>query len=233
MADRIIIEDDFDGAGKYKYAQPSEGAPQPGDLKFKDLNQDGVISDLDRTIIGKSIPDVIIGLSYDCSYKGFDFSLFLYSMLNCDVFNEQRASLSSFNSQDMNHNKLKEYAMNYYREDRPSTEYVRADLNNMNKNDRISTWWVEDASFLRLRDMQLGYTIPVKPSHAVGISRGRIYVSAVNLLTLTGYTGRDPESALAANRNTTQGTSDPLRTGTDFGTYPTPRTFTLGIQVDF
>ena len=56
------------------------GAPQPGDLKFKDLNQDGTISDLDRTIIGKSIPDVIIGLSYDCSFKGFDFSLFLYSM---------------------------------------------------------------------------------------------------------------------------------------------------------
>jgi TonB-dependent starch-binding outer membrane protein SusC len=233
VAERIITEEDFDGAGKYKYAQPSEGAPQPGDLKFKDLNQDGVVSDLDRTIIGKSIPDMIIGLSFDCSYKSFDFSLFLYSMLNCEVFNEQRAGLSSFSSQDLNHNKLKDYALNYYREDRPSTEYVRADLNNMNKNDRISTWWVEDASFLRLRDIQLGYSLPVKPSHAIGISRGRIYVSAVNLLTLTGYSGRDPESALAANRNTTSGTSDPLRTGTDFGTYPTPRAFTLGIQVDF
>ena len=233
VAERIITEDDFDAGGKYLYAPPSEGAPQPGDLKFKDLNQDGTITDLDRTIIGKPIPDAIIGLSYDCSYKGFDFSLFLYSMLKCDVFNEQRATLSSFVSQDMNHNKLKDYAMNYYREDRPSTEYVRADLNNLNKNDRISTWWIEDASFLRLRDIQLGYTLPVKPSHSVGITRGRIYISAANLFTLTSYTGRDPESALSANRNTTSGSSDPLRTGTDFGTYPTPRALTLGLQVDF
>jgi TonB-linked SusC/RagA family outer membrane protein len=234
LAERIITEDDFNGAGNYLYAPPSDGVPQPGDLKFKDLNQDGFVNDLDRTIIGKSIPDAIIGLSYDCSYKGLDFSFFLYSMINCDVYNEQRASLSSFNVQDMNHNKYKEYSMNYYRSDRPSTEYVRADLSNTNKNDRISTWWIEDASFLRFKDIQLGYSLPVKWTNSIGISSGRIYFSTTNLITLTNYSGRDPESALSANRNASEfGNSDPLNTGTDFGTYPTPRSLTLGIQVGF
>jgi TonB-linked SusC/RagA family outer membrane protein len=227
VAERIVTEDDFRSDGSYKYA----GAPKPGDLKFKDLNQDGTITDLDRTIIGKPLPDAIVGLSFDCSYHSFDFSLFLYSMLGADVFNQQRAGLSSFNVQDLNHNKLREYALNYYRADRPSTEYVRADMNNINVNDRISTWWIEEASYLRLRDLQLGYSLPVKITSALGISRGRIYTSAVNLFTLTGYSGRDPETAVSANSNNND--SNPLNMGTDFGAYPTPRTFTLGIQVDF
>ena len=227
VAERIVTEDDYKTDGSYKYA----GSPEPGDLKFKDLNQDGTISDLDRTIIGKPLPDAIIGLNADCSYHGFDLSLFLYSSLGSDVYNQQRAGLSGFVFQDMNHNKLSEYAQNYYRSDRPSTEYVRADLSNTNLNDRISTWWIEDASYLRLRDIQLGYTLPVKIASAVGINRSRIYISAMNLFTLTNYSGRDPETAVSANSNNSD--AEPTNMGTDFGAYPTPRSFTLGIQVDF
>jgi len=227
VAERIVTEDDFKADGIYKYA----GSPQPGDLKFKDLNQDGNLSDLDRTIIGKPLPDAIIGLNFDCSYHGFDLSVFLYSSLGSDVYNQQRAGLSSFMYQDRDHNKLLEYAQNYYRPDRPSTEYVRADLNNVNLNDRISTWWIEDASYLRLRDIQLGYALPVKITSAVGIDRGRIYISTMNLFTLTNYSGRDPETAVSANPGNSD--AEPINMGTDFGAYPTPRSFTLGIQVDF
>ncbi|HQH40568.1 MAG TPA: TonB-dependent receptor [Bacteroidales bacterium] len=224
IAERIITPDDFDSNGNYLYALPSSGKPSPGDLKFKDLNHDGTINDLDKTIIGKPWPDVVLGLSFDCSYKGFDFSVFFNSMLNYDVFNAQRAGLSSFNSQDLNHNKLLDYALNYYRPDKPSTEYVRADINNSNINDRISTWWIEKASFLRCRDVQFGYSLPSAFIGKAGISRTRIYLSAMNLFTLTKYTGRDPEGAAG---------SSPLTSGTDGGTYPIPRSFTLGIQVDF
>jgi TonB-linked SusC/RagA family outer membrane protein len=224
VAERIITEDDFNTAGKFKYAKPS-AEPAPGDLKYKDLNQDGKINDLDRTILGKTIPDAIIGLNFEAGYRNWDFSLFFYSMLGYDVFNHQRASLSSINPQDLNHNKLADFAENYYRTDRPSTEYVRADLSNSNQNDRVCSWWIEDASFLRLKDMQLGYSLPVKVISKLGLGRARIYGSAVNLLTITNYTGRDPETA-GTNFN-------PLDAGTDGGAYPTPRSFTLGIQVDF
>jgi TonB-dependent starch-binding outer membrane protein SusC len=145
----------------------------------------------------------------------------------CRIFrgyNHLRAGIEGFSSQDMGHNKLREYAMNYYREDRPSAEYIRADLNNSNQNDRPSTWFLEEASFLRLKDAQLGYSLPQFLVESIGLSRTRLYVSATNLLTLTQYTGRDPEAPTI---------SGPLTPGNDGGTYPVPRALTFGIQVDF
>jgi hypothetical protein len=145
-------------------------------------------------------------------------------MFNYQVYNAQRASLCSFSGQDLNHNKLKEFVNNYYTVDNPTTEYVRADMNNENQNDRVSTWWVEDASFLRFRDIQFGYSLPSGLSQTLGISKGRVYMSAANAFILTKYTGRDPEGGVSSN---------PIYSGTDDGTYPTPRTLTFGIQVEF
>lgn len=223
VAERIITPDDFDADGNYKFAMPATGAPQPGDLMFKDLNNDGVINDLDRTIIGKPIPDFLTSLNIELMYAGFDFSAFFHGMHNYDVYNHQRASIEGFSSQDMDHNKSREFANNFYSEENPSTRFIRADRSNANNNDRPSTWYLEKASFVRLKDIQLGYTLPESVARNLGISRGRVFISAINLLTITDYTGRDPEAPAGGS---------PLQPGNDTGSYPVPRAFTAGMQID-
>ena len=227
IAERIITPEDYDADGNYLHAVPASGVPDPGDLKYTDLNLDGVINDDDRTIIGKSIPDMIYSLNVNLYYKNFDFSMYWYGAKNVDVFNQQRAGIECFWSQDLDHNKSLEYSQNYYREDRPSEEFVRADIDNANLNDQISTWWMEDASFLRLKDLQLGYSLPKHLAQSVGMASARIYVSAVNLLTITDYSGRDPESPTVP----VQG--EPMRIGTDGSSYPLPRILTAGVQIEF
>jgi len=224
IAERIITPEDFDEEGNYLHAMPSNGVPSPGDLKFTDLNLDGVVNDNDRTIIGKPIPDFIYSLNVNLFYKDFDFTMYWYGSQNVDVINSQRSAIECFASQDINHNKSVEYSQNYYREDQPSTEFVRADLANSNDNTRTSTWWLEDASFLRLKDVQLGYALPSHIASSMGMSRFRVYVSGTNLLTFTSYKGRDPEAP-------TNGS--PMSIGTDGGSYPLPRIWTAGIQIDF
>jgi TonB-dependent starch-binding outer membrane protein SusC len=224
IAERILTPSDFNEVGNYLHAMPSNGKPSPGDLKFKDLNNDGILNDLDRTIIGKAVPDFVYSLSLEASYKNFDVSVFFYGMQNFSVYNHLRAAIEGFSTQDMGHNKLRDYTQNYYRTDRPSEKYIRADMNNTNQNDRASTWFLEDASFLRLKDIQVGYSLPARASNYLGISRARLYVSATNTFTFTKYSGRDPESPTV---------SGPLTPGNDGGTYPVPRSLTAGIQLDF
>jgi TonB-dependent starch-binding outer membrane protein SusC len=224
IAERIITPADFNETGKYLYALPATGTPNAGDLMFKDLNNDGVVNDLDRTIIGKAVPDLVYSLNFEAFYKNFDFSIFFYGMQNFQVYNHLRAAIEGFATQDMGHNKLADYAMNYYREDRPSTKYIRADLNNTNQNDRASTWFLEEGSFLRLKDVQLGYSLPKWMLDDIGLTRTRLYISATNLITLTKYTGRDPEAPTI---------SGPLTPGNDGGTYPIPRAVNFGLQIDF
>ena len=231
VAERLLTPDDFSEYDPetgiysgYLYAFPSEGVPQPGDIKFTDLNHDGLINDLDRTIIGKSLPDLISSVNLRLEYENFDFSILLTGMFKYRVFNQQKSTLASFVGQDLNHNKLTDWAINAYTVDSPSDQYVRADLQNSNKNDRISTWWVEDASFVRVRNVQIGFTFPKKIISSAGISNLRVYGSATNPLLFTKYTGRDPENAAF---------SSPLTSGTDNGGIPNPKVFTMGLQVEF
>lgn len=224
VAERILTPADFDANKNYLHAMPATGKPLPGDLKFKDLNNDGIVNDLDRTIIGKSVPDLMYSLNFEAFYKEFDFSVFFYGMQNFKVYNHLRASVEGFSSQDLGHNKLIDYALNYYTEEKPSTEYIRVDINDTNQNDRASTWFLEEGSFLRIKDIQVGYSIPERVLEYLNLSNARIYVSASNLLTITKYTGRDPEAPMV---------SEPLNPGNDNGTYPLPRTITTGIQIDF
>jgi hypothetical protein len=230
VAERIITPDDFTDYDEetgiysgYMYALPSEGEPQPGDLMFRDLNHDGAITDIDRTIIGKSLPDVISSLSLTFEYGSFDFSMMLNGMFRFQVFNAQNAALSSFVSQDINHNKLADWALNAYTVDNPSDKYVRADMQDKNLNDRISTWWVEDAGFVRVRNVQIGYNLPTRIITRAGIGKLRVYASATNPLLFTKYTGRDPENAAF---------SSPLSSGTDNGGIPNPRVLTFGLQIE-
>jgi TonB-dependent starch-binding outer membrane protein SusC len=222
-AEKILTAEDFGTNGNYLHAVPATGKPAPGDLKFEDLNNDAQINDLDRTIIGKAIPDLIYSINFDASYKNFDMAIFFYGMYNYQIYNHLRAATEGFSTQDMGHNKLRDYAHNYYREDRPSTKYIRADINNSNLNDRPSSWYLEDGSFLRIKDLQFGYSLPQALVYKTGLIQARFYLSATNLLTITKYSGRDPESPTV---------SAPLTPGNDNGAYPVPRSFTIGVQVD-
>jgi len=145
-------------------------------------------------------------------------------MQNLQVYNHLRASAEGFSSQDMGHNKLRNYALNYYTPEKPSEKYIRADINNTNQNDRISTWFLENGSFLRIKDIQLGYSFPNGFLSHLGFTGTRIYLNASNILTFTKYTGRDPESPTV---------SEPLNPGNDNGAYPLPRAITTGVQIDF
>ncbi len=208
----------------YKFALQEGQMPQPGDIKYKDLNGDGAISALDKTIIGKTIPGYTYTIGFDCSYKNFDFNMFLFGIGDFDIYNEQRANLSSMNTQDQMHNKLADYGQNYWTPENASTTHVRVDTKNINKNDQISSFWIEDGSFLRVKDLQIGYNIPQKLAKPIGISTFRVYVNASNLYNFTSYKGRDPEGFISGN---------PLNSGVDNGAYTMPKSFTFGIQLGF
>jgi hypothetical protein len=124
----------------------------------------------------------------------------------------------------MMHNKLREWSRNYWTEENASTKYVRADISNRNANDQISSFWVEDGSFLRIKDIQVGYKFSDKLCKALGISSFRVYGNASNLYNFTAYKGRDPESYISSN---------PLNSGTDAGGYTIPTTLTAGLQIGF
>lgn len=225
VAEGILQADDFDEDGNYLHASPSTGKPKPGDLQFRDLNKDGTINDQDRTIIGKAIPDFTYSFGVDLYYRNLDFSVFFYGIQNAQIYNTQRRDIESFETQDLDHNKSADWAQNFYSEENPSTEYLRLDPNDGNVNTRISTWWVEDASFLRVKDVQLGLTLPAQLTSRLGIENLRVYLSGVNLYTFTKYTGYDPESPLNSN--------EPTLPGVDANNYPMPRTVMAGLQIEF
>jgi len=209
----------------YKHALQEGNTPQPGDIKYKDFSGDNFVDANDRTIIGKTIPSVTYTIGFDFAYKGFDLNLFLFGVSDFQIFNQQRANLSSMNTGDKGHNKLNDFAQNYWTVSNPSTEYVRIDPSNRNKNDQLSSFWIEDGSFLRLKDLQVGYKLSKNICTALGLASVRFYANASNLLCLTAYQGRDPEAFMTF--------TDPLSIGVDNGGYTIPRSYTGGLQIGF
>ena len=128
------------------------------------------------------------------------------------------------NTQDQMHNKLNDYAVNHWTLENSSTTHVRVDQNNINKNDQISSFWIEDGSFLRIKDLQVGYNLPAQSAKALGIGSLRVYANASNLYNFTKYKGRDPEGFISGN---------PLSSGVDNGAYTMPKSFTFGLQLGF
>ncbi len=216
-----------DASGKYigyKHATYLGTTPQPGDIKYADLNADGNVTELDRTIIGKTIPALTYTLGLDFAYKSFDLNVFLNGVAGFEIYNAQRASLSSMNRNDMDHNKLSDFATNHWTLENASTTHVRVDPANANNNDQISSFWIEDGSFLRIKDIQFGYTVSKKACKSLGLSSLRVYANAANIYNFTKYQGRDPEGLMSSN---------PLNSGTDSGDYTVPSSYTVGLQIGF
>lgn len=193
----------------------------PGDIRFRDLNHDGVINNLDRTIIGKPLPDFIYGINLDFSYRGFDFVVFLNGMQNLDVYNEHYSYIGlATDRESKDFNKLRS-VMDYWTPENKTNDQTRLSVKDVNYNARHSSWFVEDASFLRIQSVQLGYSLSQNIVKRLKIKSARIYVNAQNLYVFTGYRGYDPEV----------GNSNVLTMGIDQGYYPIPRSFIFGIQL--
>ena len=190
----------------------------PGDIRFKDLDGNGVIDDADRTMLGKGMPDWTFGLNLGFEWKGLDFNILLQGQAGCEIFNVTRRT-------DLYYINLPKSILNRWTGEGSTNEYPRFMFDSPNENYRVSDMWIEDGSFLRARNVQLGYTLPQKWTTKVGISRLRVFVMAENLFTLTNYTGCDPE-VIGGNGFGTEA-------GIDRGVYPQSRTYSVGLNLTF
>ncbi len=191
----------------------------PGDIRFKNLNNDDVLNSDDKTYIGSAFPDLMIGLNLHLEYKGFDLNSNFYGTIGNDIYNQAKGGFySGANGQNV-------YADAYdkaWRGEGTSNLYPRLSNSDRNKNySTVSSFFVEDGSYFRCKLLQLGYTLPKKLIIGAEI---RLSISAQNLFTITNYSGLDPESAAMGSA---------IESGIDNLSYPNPRTFLLGVNVNF
>jgi hypothetical protein len=191
----------------------------PGDFRFKDLNGDNVIDEKDRTYIGSPIPDFIFGVQASLAFRQFDFSLFLQGVEGNKIANVNRfITESSSGSENKNRDMLKRWTAS-----NPSDKYPRAISTDPNFNDRFSDRFVEDGSYIRMRNIQLGYTLPASRLKRLSLSAVRFYVTAQNLFTITKYKGFNPDIGAQNQSN--------VNNGVDNSIYPQSLTLLGGINI--
>lgn len=184
----------------------------PGDLRFVDINGDGVIDSNDRTDIGNPIPDATMGLNLSLNFGQWDFNTYAFASLGNDIVRNYERNQPLVNRSV--------YTLNRWTGAGSTDLYPRV-TTGATSNTLFSDFYVEDGSFVRLQNAQLGYTFPQENSK--GIDKLRLYVSANNIFTLTEYKGYDPSASSGA----------PIGAGIDQGFYPVPRTYLLGINLKF
>ncbi|MGI4728416.1 MAG: SusC/RagA family TonB-linked outer membrane protein [Janthinobacterium lividum] len=207
---------------------------QPGDRKFVDTNGDGKITSADKVELGSPLPKFYTGLNLDASYKQFDFNALLFASVGNKIFNYQERTLESFGATNGSigiENVSENYYLNRWTTTNPSNRYARVVKDDPNGNTQPSDVYVEDGSFLKLRSVQIGYSLPTDLVKKLTLSRIRIYLSAQNLFTITKYSGLDPEIGQPNDPGTN--TRNSTASGIDIGTYPSSRYYTLGINVTF
>jgi TonB-linked SusC/RagA family outer membrane protein len=226
-----------------------------GDIKYKDLNGDGVIDENDRTNLGSPFPKFTFGWTNTFRYKNFDLSIFINGSYGNKVFNYMKMKLTNMRSTWTNQltdvinrailepiDATKDYSAGIDRGDgvliyhwyddinnvriaNEGTNIPRATLADPNDNDRISDRYIEDGSYLRLKNIALGYTFPKKLIRNWGLESLRVYMNVQNLFTITGYDGYDPEIGVS--------TASANVVGLDNGRYPSPTTYSFGVNVTF
>ena len=202
------------------YVEPDGKTPiqpdaKPGYVRFVDLNNDGVIDDNDRTKIGKGMPDWTFGVNFSAAWRGFDFNMMWQGTAGNDVFDATRRI-------DINSSNLPSWMLNRWTGPGTSDKYPIFIVGDSSDNWKSSDLYVYGGSYLRLKNIELGYTLPASLTKTVFINRLRVYVSAENLLTFTKYHGFDPEISSG-------GTS----LGVDYGVYPQARVWRIGFNLEF
>ncbi|MBE9583376.1 TonB-dependent receptor [Mucilaginibacter sp. JRF] len=204
---------------------------QPGDVKFKDISgpngtPDGIIDEYDRTYAGSPIPKITYGLTANLSYSGFDLSLFFQGVQGNKLYNQINTDIEGFYRA---FNITERVATQSWSGEGSTNEFPRLSWEGATNNKRPSTRFLESGSYLRLKNVQLGYSFNDRVLKSIRLSSFKVFVSAQNVFTVTKYTGIDPE--IYTNSNS-QG--DGVRAvGIDWGTYPSARTFTVGINANF
>lgn len=202
-------------------------ALEPGDIRFVDINGDGVVNANDRTILGSPIPGFFYGFQFDVGYKGFDLALFFQGMGDRQVYNQGRRGLEALSG---NAN-FSSSVLNRWTGAGTSNSMPRLTESDPNGNQRYSDRWIEEGSFMRIKNLQFGYSLPASILDRMDfISRVRAYIGIQNLATFTNYSGFDPEVGRAQSF---QKGEFPLATGQDGGASPQPTVWQFGWQITF
>lgn len=204
--------------------QGKTGSIVPGDVKYADINGDNVIDEKDRTFVGSAMPKFTTGLNLGFNFKGFDATLFFQGAFGQKIFSQVNYDIEGFYR---GFNLTKRYVKEHWTPENHSNTQPRASWSGKTNNVKASTRFLEDASYLRLKNVQLGYTFKFKED--AKISNLRIYAAASNLFTITGYNGLDPEMTSSTNAS---GEGDRAN-GIDWGTYPVAKSVTLGLNLTF
>ncbi len=202
----------------------------PGDRYFADITGDGLVNADDRTHLGSPQPKFFGGLNLDATYKAWDINLYFYGSYGNKILNYVESNLESLARRGGvgSENVSKEYYLNHWTPTNASNRFARAvgtGGDNSSLNNVPSDVWIENGSFLKLKNVSIGYTLPTSLLNKYGITKTRFYVSSQNLFTITKYKGLDPEIGIQGG-NATQN-------GVDNGTYPSSRYFTFGLNVTF
>ena len=203
---------------------------QPGDRYFADINGDNLVNADDRTFLGSPQPKFFGGLNFDATYKAWDLNLYFYGSSGNKILNYVESNLESFarrgsvGAQNVN----QEYYENHWTPTNPSDRYARALGNGgdaSSLNNVPSSVWIEDGSYLKLKNLSIGYNLPASFLNRYSITKTRLYISSQNLFFITDYSGLDPEIGIQGG-NATQN-------GVDNGTYPSSKYITFGLNVTF
>ena len=186
----------------------------PGDLRFVDVNGDGLINTSDRTNIGDPIPEATMGFNLQMNYRNFDFAVYTFASVGNDMVRNYERNLTDVNRLN--------YVLDRWTGEGSTNSTPRV-TTSATGNATFSSYFVEDASYIRIQNMQLGYAINSKYSEKAGITKLRLYAGVNNLYTFTKYKGYDPGASNGA----------PIGGGIDYGFYPIPRTYLLGLNINF
>lgn len=197
--------------------ESAQKTARPGERRYKDANNDKVINSADRVILGHAQPDYTFGLTNNFSYKGIDLSVFFQGVEGNSIFNLNRFELESQTGVSNQSTEV----LDRWSSINPSNTIPRASINGVPY--QVTSRQIEDGSYIRLRNIQLGYNFPAALLKRIHISGIKIYVSAQNLVTFTNYSGYDPEVSRFGQDNLSQ--------GTDYGSYPSSKIYLAGLNI--
>jgi TonB-linked SusC/RagA family outer membrane protein len=216
-----VMEKVFESQAEVAESPFQSSGTRAGDIKFKDINGDGQITDADQTFIGNPLPDYTINMINEFSFAGFDLNIFFQGVFGNEILNLIRRDTEG----QAGLNNQSAAVKNRWTTLNTITDVPRSTGSDPNDNRRISTRFIEDGSFIRLRNVSLGYNVPKNWLLRARIQQLRLYASAQNIYTWTNYTGYDPEVG-SFNQN-------PLINGVENGRYPISSSYTLGLNVTF
>lgn len=205
----------------------TQDGAKPGDLRYVDQNGDGVVNfgdDSDKTFIGSAIPDMTMGLNLGLKYKGIDVSANIYSSIGNEILRNYERQQPLAN--------LLAYRIDRWTGPGSTNEHPRL-TNETNHNNVISDYFVEDGSYVRIKNIQLGYAFPARLMERIGATGLRIYVAVNNLYTFTNYQGYDPGLSGENPDPNDPGTGNPSYAGIDNGFYPQAKTYMVGLNLNF